>query len=119
MDDAQAQLVNSNQWKRIIFETQDRLYIQPMIGANQSYFVKVEPEQKKLALTKRNDENWKTELSFTEPSPGQLMIEGSLDDHRYKARLVRVDESTFLLRSRNIHSIADVRREDSYQLLGD
>src|SRR6185369_5465284 len=28
MDDAQAQLVNSNQWKRIIFETQDRLYIQ-------------------------------------------------------------------------------------------
>jgi hypothetical protein len=107
MDDAQSQIASTIQWKRIIFDTYGRLYIQPMNGPNQGFSVKVDAEQKKLALAKRNDENWKTELSFSEPAPGQVVIEGPLDEHRYKARLVRVDESKFLLRSRGFNWIQE------------
>jgi len=93
-------LTDATRWKRVIFDHGNHLYIQPMIGASQDFLVQVDSEKKTLTLTTRKDTNWKAELSFLEPQPGELVIEGQLDDQQSNARLVRVDESKYPLLSR-------------------
>ena len=48
---------------------------------------------------------WKSTLSYRQPGPQLLAIEGSFDGHRIRARLHRVDEPEFRLVSRGFHWI--------------
>jgi hypothetical protein len=100
-------LTDATRWKRVIFDSENRFYIQPMNGENQAFLVQVDQEKKTITLKKRRDKNWKAELAFDEPEPGQIVIEGQLDDQHSKARLVRFDESKFLLRSRGFKWIQE------------
>jgi hypothetical protein len=100
-------LTDETRWKRVIFDQGNHLYIEPMIGANRDYIVQVDSEKKTLTLTNRKDSDWKAELSFVELEPGQIVIEGQLDDQQSKARLVRADESKFPLLSQGFRWVYD------------
>ena len=78
-----------------------------MSGSNQSFLLELNMEDKTLSLGKRNDSEWKTLLSFKEPDAGLMTLEGEMDGHRTYARLVRFDESKFLLTSRGFHWIQE------------
>jgi len=100
-------LTDATRWRQVIFDSENRFYIQPMSGENQSFLVQVDQEKKTITLKKRRDKNWKAELAFDEPEPGKIIIEGQLDDQQSKARLIRIDDSKFLLRSRGFRWVQE------------
>ena len=58
-----------------------------------------------MALTKRDDPAWKTSLSYHQPEPGLLALEGTLDGQKVRAKLRRADSPEFLLINRGFHWI--------------
>src|SRR5262245_50204863 len=88
-----------------------------MTGARRFYQVTVEPEANALRLTA-----WglparpggppsdptppvTRALTYRQPEPGRLVVEGALEQPRLKVRLRHVDESEFLLLSRGFYWI--------------
>ena len=100
-------LTDAARWQRVIVQSRAGLTIQPMSGSNQSFLLELNMEDGTLSLGKRNDSEWKALLSFKELDPGLMTLEGEMDGHRTYAKLVRFDESTFLLNSRGFHWIQE------------
>ena len=67
------------------------------------YRVKLDEAHKTMALTKRDDPAWKSSLVYQRPAPDRLTLEGTLEGHKVRASLHRVDESKFLLLTRGFH----------------
>jgi uncharacterized membrane protein YphA (DoxX/SURF4 family) len=100
-------LTDATRWQRVIVQSRTVLTIQPMSGSNQSFMLELNMEDRTLSLGKRNDSEWKALFSFQELDPGLMTLEGEMDGHKTYARLVRFDESTFLLTSRGFHWIQE------------
>jgi uncharacterized membrane protein YphA (DoxX/SURF4 family) len=100
-------LTDTTRWQRAIFQFPGLLTVQPMSGANQSFRLDLSTENRKLSLGKRDDPDWKAELSFEELDAGLMTLEGEFDGHSMYAKLARVDESKFLLNSRGFHWIQE------------
>jgi len=98
---------DATRWQRVILQFSGALTIQPMSGPNQSFLLELNMEGRTLSLGKRNDPEWKASFSFEELDPGLITIEGELDGHRTYAKLVRFDETKFLLTSRGFHWIQE------------
>ena len=99
-------VTDQNRWRRAIFQRAGSLIVQPMSGANQFYRLELSLDDKKMALTKPNDPQWKSEFSFEDAEPGILTLEGQLEGKPARAKLVR-DESQFLLKTRGFHWISE------------
>jgi hypothetical protein len=98
---------DGTRWNRIIFDRDNLFYIQPMIGDSKPFVAQVDEDNKTITLTKSRVKNWKAQLSFAEPDFSHIVIEGEIDKQEHKAKLLRVDESKFLLLSRGFHWIQD------------
>ena len=101
-------LTDETRWRRAIFQRAGFLVIQPMTGANQVYALELDIESRTIALTSPENPGWKAEFSFEEPEPSQLSLTGQVDGKSTRAKLVRVDESQFLLTNRGFHWISEV-----------
>jgi hypothetical protein len=91
--------------------------VQTMTGARRVYQIAIEPEANTLRLTTRGlpprpggppadptpSVTWT--LTYQQPEPGRLVIEGTLENQQLKVRLRHVDESEFLLLNRGFHWI--------------
>jgi hypothetical protein len=98
-------VTDETRWRRLIFGRPRTASIQLMSDTRQRYRIELDSRKKLLKLTQRDDPRWKTSLSYAQPGPGQLAIEGTFDGHKIRARLHRVDDSDFLLLSRGFHWI--------------
>jgi len=102
-----ALITDTARWQRAIFQYTGAMTIQPMSGPNRIFSLDLNTENKTLSLGKRDDPNWKAELFFEEVAPGEMTIKGEFDGHDTAAKLVRFDESKFLLRNRGFHWIQE------------
>ena len=100
-------LTDATRWQRVIFQFPQTLTIQPMSGPNQNFLLNLNMDGKTLSLGKRNEPEWKASFTFAEPDGGLMTLEGEIDGHRTTARLVRFDESKFLLNSRGFRWIQE------------
>jgi hypothetical protein len=100
-------LTDATRWQRVIFQFPEALTIQPMSGPNQAFLLELSAEGKTLSLGKRNDPEWKASFSFEELEPGLITLKGELDGHITDAKLIRFDESKFLLNNRGFHWIQE------------
>jgi hypothetical protein len=100
-------LTDATRWQRAIFQFPGALTIQPMSGPNQGFRLNLDMENKTLSLGKRDDPDWKAEFSFQEVDPELITLDGEFDGHKTYAKLVRFDESKFLLKSRGFHWIQE------------
>jgi hypothetical protein len=100
-----ALVTDEGRWRRLIFGRPGTASIQLMSDTRQRYRIKLDADKKVLHLTKRDDPAWQTSLSYTQPGPQRLAVEGPFDGHEIRASLHRVDESSFLLTSRGFHWI--------------
>ncbi len=73
------------------------------------YSLTLDAEKKTLALTKRDDPNWKSLLTYERPEPDTLTLTGTFDGKQLRARLQRKDASQYLLLSRGFHWISETR----------
>jgi hypothetical protein len=98
-------ITDAQRWRRVIFDFPKTLAIQLMSDSRQRYTLDLDPVAKTMALTRRNDPAWKSAFSYTEPEPGLLALEGTLEGRTIKARMRRAETSDFLLISRGFHWI--------------
>ena len=100
-------LSDPTRWQRVILQFPGALTIQPMSGPNQNFTLELDMEGRTLSLGKRNDPEWKASFSFEERDPELITMDGELDGRRTYARLVRFDETQFLLNTRGFHWIQE------------
>jgi hypothetical protein len=89
----------------VIFDFPKTIAIQLMSDSRQRYVLDLDPDAKTMAMSKRDDPAWKTAFTYTQPEPGLLALEGTLDGRKIKARARRAETSNFLLISRGFHWI--------------
>jgi hypothetical protein len=88
--------------------------VETMTGVKSYYGVEVDPEQNTITLSRRGGPPdsqrpaLKFDFTYQEPEPDLLVIEGTLDNRRLRARLRHVDESEFLLVNRGFHWINEL-----------
>lgn len=92
-------------WRRIVFMELPTMCVQSMSDKLQYYYQQTDMWRQLILMRKANDQNWQTVFSFTQPSINQLNLEGDMDGHHIKIKLVRIDEDQFLLTNRGFHWI--------------
>jgi hypothetical protein len=100
-------LTDPVRWRRVIFDFPQSATVESMDGANTSYEAAIRMDSKTLALTKRSDKNWKAAFTFEQPSPNQLLLNGTADNHKIQARLSLFDLSKFLLLNHGFHWVQE------------
>jgi len=100
-------LTDATRWQRVIFQSPGSLTVQPMSGPNQRFSLDLKMEDRTLSLGKQGDPEWKAGFSFEELEPGLIKLQGEFDGRKTQAKLVRIDESKFLLRSRGFNWIQE------------
>jgi hypothetical protein len=101
-------LTDQTRWRRLVFQRPGFLVVQPMSGPNQIYKLELDVENKKMALTKADDQEWKADFFLEQPEQGVITLDGHLEGKPIRAKLLRVDESQFLLKSRGFHWVSEV-----------
>jgi hypothetical protein len=92
-------------WRRIIFDRPLRMAIQAMSDSRRRFLFKQAPKTNVLTLTKVEDPNWKSTLTYTQTAPGLVAMEGTFDGRKIRASLRRADNLDFLLITRGFHWI--------------
>jgi hypothetical protein len=98
-------VTDPTRWRRVIFDYPQVLAVQLMSDSRQRYLLKLDADEHTLALSRRDDPDWKAMLTFSEPGPGRLVLEGTFQGRAVRAQLRRSDESEFLLVNRGFHWI--------------
>jgi uncharacterized membrane protein YphA (DoxX/SURF4 family) len=110
-------------WRFVAFDRPGSMSVELARGARRVYALQADPAAKRLTLGKtrrdaqgspvldaagrpQKEPGWTAELSFAEPSPGALVLDGSLDGHRRRMKLRKMP----LLRDR-FHWITDPPKE--------
>lgn len=96
-------VTDRERWRRVIFDFPGVLAVQTMGDARQRYRLALDEGQKTLSLTKRDDPNWKTVLTYDRPEAERLTLAGGVDGRQIQAALRRSDPSRFLLPNRGFH----------------
>jgi uncharacterized membrane protein YphA (DoxX/SURF4 family) len=98
-------MTDAERWRRVIFGDARFMAIQLMSDKRQRYLVEVDAKKRTLAMTKRDDPDWKATLAYRRAGPRLLRLAGTFEGHQVRALLHRVDETEFLLVSRGFHWI--------------
>ena len=100
-------LTDSTRWRRAIFDYPDRMAFQRLDDSFAPYGASVNLQEKTLALTKKDDKNWKASFTFQRPAGNQLILDGRMDNHQVHMELQLTDRNSFLLVSRGFHWIQE------------
>jgi len=101
-------LVNDyDRWRRVIFDYSDQIWFQRMDDSFAAYGAAMDVGKKSIAITKRNDKNWKGNLNFERATPEQLALDGEMSGHRLHMELKLVDQTKMLLKSRGFHWVQE------------
>ncbi len=95
----------SLQWKRLIFDSAGTFAVQLTSDSRRRYGLQLDAAKKTLALTKRDDAAWKSALTYQNPAPDRLLVEGTFDGRKVRASLHRIEVPKFLLVTRGFHWI--------------
>jgi hypothetical protein len=99
-------VTDAQRWRRVIFDYPMVLAIQLMNDSRQRYVLNLDTKGMTMGISPRNaPPGNKTIFSYTQPEPGLLAMEGTLDGRKIKARIRRAETSDFLLTSRGFHWI--------------
>jgi hypothetical protein len=109
-------LTDASRWQRVVIGNPGGLAIQPVGEAYQKYFLKVDADAHTLEVMRRRDLNWMDPLawqptavfSWQSPESDVVLLQGTFDGHRIRARLRRAQPRDFLQTSRGFHWINEV-----------
>jgi hypothetical protein len=100
-------LTDSNRWRRLVFDFPSSVNFQAMDDSFAGYGASIDDKAKKITLTKAADKNWDATLTFEQPSPSTLILDGKMDNHLIHMQLGIVDLSKYNLSNRSLHWIAE------------
>ncbi|MGZ4888911.1 MAG: hypothetical protein ACXWBH_07005 [Candidatus Angelobacter sp.] len=97
-------LTDDTRWQKVVFESKVSLAVQGMDSKMDRYAAKMDLDKKTVALTKRTDAAWKSNLSYTLPTQDTMVIDGQLSNKKVHMTLHRL-ETKYLLNTRGFHWI--------------
>lgn len=100
-------VTDDTRWRYVVLDYSDLFSIVPMDGSRRRYVAALDTGKKTIALKKRDDPAWKAKLSYQEPAPGRLTLEGAIDGRKVQASLHRIATPTFTLYSRGFHWVSE------------
>ena len=71
-------------------------------------YVEVDTAKRTIAMTRRFEPEWKTTVSYHQPAPDRLTLEGTFDGKKVRALMHRTEPPKFLLLTRGFHWINEV-----------
>jgi hypothetical protein len=100
---------DSARWRRAIFDFPDRMVFQRTNDSFVPYGASLNLPEKTLALTKKDDKNWRANFTFRQPAVDQLVLDGRMDNHQVHMELQLIDRNSFVLVSRGFHWVQEVK----------
>ena len=101
------QVAEEARWQYLIFEFRKFLTVRTLKGPHQGFKLQLDTENHTLTLGRHDDPEWKAAFQYAEPEPERLTLQGSYNGHQMDAKLHRVDETKFMLKSRGFHWIQE------------
>ena len=96
-------VTDRERWRRVIFDAPDTMAVQLMSDICERYVLHL--DKGVMTLGQRDDAKWQATLSYTQPKPGLLTLEGIVDGRKIRARLHLEKPPRFLLTTRGFHWI--------------
>jgi hypothetical protein len=96
-------VTDRERWRRVIFRYPSTMAVQLMSDSRERYVCNF--DKGVMTLGKREDAKWKATLSYAQPKPGLLTLEGTLDGRKIRVRLHAEKPPKFLLTTRGFHWI--------------
>jgi uncharacterized membrane protein YphA (DoxX/SURF4 family) len=96
-------LIDYGRWRRVIFDIPIRMSFQRMDGSFARFGASIDINKQTVALTKDDDKDWKSSLTFQRPAPDELILDGAMDGNKVHMKLQLIDSAKFLLVSRGFH----------------
>jgi hypothetical protein len=84
-------------WRRVVFDTPRVAVVQRTDDSLAHYAAALDSSGTTLALTKGGSTTWRAIFELQRPSRDRLVLEGTMDGHRLRARLSLVELDTFRL----------------------
>lgn len=104
-------LTDTERWRRVVIEsfasTMSSLTVHGMDDALHGYSVAINATAKTLVLTKRGDKKWNASFTFERIGPTELVLDGTMDNHKIHSRLEQLDLTKFNLISRGFHWVQE------------
>jgi hypothetical protein len=102
-------LTDSTRWRRAIFDYPGRMAFQRLDDSFAPYGASINLPNRTLALTKKDDKNWKASFTFQRPAEDRLILDGRMDNRQVHMELQLTDRNSFLLVSRGFHWIQEFK----------
>jgi hypothetical protein len=106
-------LTDKERWRRVVFSSVGQMSIYGMESPRQGFGLKQDPVRRTLRMTRFGDPKApkpKSVLTYRQPEPGVLLLEGTFEGKKVRARLRRVDEKSFELINRGFNWINEYPR---------
>jgi hypothetical protein len=100
-------VTDSSGWRYVVFDYTNLFSILTMDSSRQRYVLALDAGKKTLAITKRDDPAWKSKLTYQQPAPGRLTLEGTFDGRKVRASLRRIEDPKFTLKTRGFHWVSE------------
>ncbi|MGB6482569.1 MAG: hypothetical protein WBE86_03695 [Candidatus Acidiferrales bacterium] len=104
-------LTDTQRWRRLVFDSFGTMMVSGTVygmdDTSQRYALQINTTAKTFVLTKQNDKNWKATFAFQRATPTELVVDGTMDNHKIHAQLAQFDVSKFLLVSRGFHWVQE------------
>jgi len=98
-------VMDEARWRRLVFDYPGTMSIQLMNDSRLRYNLKLDAAKGSMVLIKRDDPNAKFSFAFQQPAPDVMTLQGVLEGHKIRTRLLRKEAQSFLLTSRGFHWI--------------
>ena len=102
-----ALVTDPERWRRLVFSFPGAATAQRMDESFVQLKAELGAQDRRLALTKREDAKWTAAFLVDRPSRDRLVLDGDLDHHRARLELRRVDETKMLLPGRGFHWVQE------------
>lgn len=98
-------VTDETRWRRMVFGHPGQVSIQDMNLARKRFNLQLDGQKKTMVLARRDDPEKKATLTYRQPDPKTLLVEGTLDNRKIRARMRQAEEPKFLLMTRGFHWI--------------
>jgi hypothetical protein len=94
-------------WRRVLFTAQTTIAFERMDDTFTNYTAKIDMGAGTIALTKPSDKNWTARFAFQRTDADHMALDGDMDGHKIRMRLLQFARSRFLLVSRGFNWIQE------------
>jgi len=98
---------DEERWRRIVFDFPESASFQRMDDSFATYKASIALADRKLSLTRFDDELWKASFQIDQPGPERLVLDGEMNHRKVRLQLRLVDHSKLRLVSSEFHWVQE------------